>query len=263
MGNKRVAAEMYRLGELHPEWDKELNRESLESEVGEILSSDKEILTRYKPSAIAREIEKRASKEKGIKGKPSIRTVLGSVSAVAAVLVLGLILPDLMKSPEPFSPTEIARIKGFSDSGLTVYRHKGTVTEVLNGETPARAKDLIQLGYSVSLEAPYGIIFSLDGRGVVTRHLVPMGDVAEKLTPGGEQLLTFSYELDDAPLFETFYLLTSDKPFPVEPLFDLITREAQSGNEIVDFPKIVKGSALTMEGVEKIWQYALSIPKED
>jgi hypothetical protein len=55
----------------------------------------------------------------------------------------------------------------------------------------------------------------VDGNGVVTRHWPIDGDAAVSLISGGEFLLPYSYELDDAPDFEAFALVWSDSVFSV------------------------------------------------
>jgi hypothetical protein len=50
----------------------------------------------------------------------------------------------------------------------------------------------------------------------VTVHFPSGAATAGGLEPKGETLLPFAYELDDAPGFERFFLVTSREPFPVE-----------------------------------------------
>ncbi|MDC7224682.1 MAG: hypothetical protein PQJ60_13135 [Spirochaetales bacterium] len=263
MGNKEIMAELFRLGELPKEWNDKIDRETIDGEVREILESDKDILSRYKPSLMARQIEEKGQAERSKGRRKNLNYALAGLSAAAAMLVLGLILPGVIPGSGTSDISEITRPKGFSETVLTVYRNTGADTEVLDESTVARERDLVQLGYSVPVDMPYGIILSVDGRGVVTRHLAPEGESALALSPGGEHLLDFSYELDDAPRFETFYLLVSDKPFPVDPVIDIISREARSEGDVLNIPDILRRSSLDLNGTGKMLQYAVSIPKEE
>ena len=76
-------------------------------------------------------------------------------------------------------------------------------------------KDVLQLSY-VAVGRKYGVIFSIDGRGIVTVHY-PYAEngATPELEQGGEIYLRYAYELDDAPLFERFFFVTSDKPFNI------------------------------------------------
>ncbi len=260
MDNKKIMTELYRLGELPKGWEKKIDADSIDREVGEILQSDQEILAAYRPSAMAREI---GEKLRGAKAERTVKRAhltLATVGAAAAMVVFGLFLPGLLPST---GEEDLTRMKGKTEAGLTLYRNSGMATEVLDGSSPAREGDLIQLGYRIDPKTPYGIILSVDGRGLVTRHLAPEGGLAEKLLPGGDHLLDFAYELDDAPRFETFYLLLSDRTFPVDPVVDLLSREARSLDRILDIPEIIKSSSLNAGGIGKLNQYAVSIDKEE
>jgi hypothetical protein len=84
---------------------------------------------------------------------------------------------------------------------------------------PARAGDLVQLGY-VAAGRRFGVIVSLDGRGGVTRHWPLDGARAAALTMGREVLLPDSFRLDEAPHFERFIFITSDRPFEIARVLD-------------------------------------------
>jgi hypothetical protein len=62
------------------------------------------------------------------------------------------------------------------------------------------------------------MIASVDSRGVVTRHHPVSGSQATALTPGDTVLLDHAFELDDAPRWEQFHLVTSPTPFDIEPV---------------------------------------------
>jgi hypothetical protein len=59
------------------------------------------------------------------------------------------------------------------------------------------------------------MLFSIDGNGTVTMHMADENRAVE-LAPGKMTTLPFAYKLDNAPKFETFYLLTSDEEFSID-----------------------------------------------
>jgi hypothetical protein len=118
--------------------------------------------------------------------------------------------PAAVATPDP-----MVRAKGLLPA-LRLFRKTRTGSEVLNEGARGRKGDLIRIAYRAGSQS-YGTIVSVDGRGTVTRHLPAQGTRAVGLG-AGEVLLDSSYELDDAPRFETFYLVTGPDPFELEPV---------------------------------------------
>jgi hypothetical protein len=115
-------------------------------------------------------------------------------------------------------------MKGLSPH-LLVFRQRATPTseiERLLPGTTVRQHDLVQLAYHAAGRR-YGVIVSIDGRGLVTRHLPELGPQAVPLKPG-PVALPQSYELDDAPAFECFYLVAADRPFDVDSVVAAVRR---------------------------------------
>jgi len=131
-------------------------------------------------------------------------------AAAAALVVLGL--PVL--APEGASGPE--RIKGTGAPLLTVYRQGPSGAEKLGAGALVRPGDVLQAAYAVTGPVQ-GAVLSVDGDGNVTVHLAREGR-SVALAPGGEHYLDFSYELDRAPRFEVFFLVTSARPFDLEPV---------------------------------------------
>ena len=151
-------------------------------------------------------------------------------SAVATLLILILFLPLLKQKPPiiyPDAEKEVTLVKGIpavdlSQTQLLVYRKIQDRVETLSDGEKARAGDLLQLAY-VATEDLYGMILSIDGRGVVTLHLPESKGDSTQLELSRQSLLPSAIELDDAPEFERFFFLTSDSPIDV----DGILQEAQ------------------------------------
>lgn len=105
------------------------------------------------------------------------------------------------------------RIKGM-ESRLEVWKKNGETAIQMENLGEAANGDELQLRYSVP-EKCYGILFSMDGNGVITVH-VGNGAGSVSLTPGKMVSLPFAYKLDDAPHFEKFFLMTSKNTFAID-----------------------------------------------
>jgi hypothetical protein len=88
------------------------------------------------------------------------------------------------------------------------------------------ARDLLQISYNAAGEG-FGVVISIDGRGVVTRHLPEEGGVSTKLG-SGDIPLPNAYELDDAPRFECFYFITGEAPFAVDAVINAAKATSQT-----------------------------------
>ena len=105
------------------------------------------------------------------------------------------------------------RIKGM-DARMEIWKKTGdSAVQMLNLDE-AREGDEIQLRYSVP-EKCFGLLFSMDGNGTITMHMAD-GSQAVALEPGKMTTLPFAYKLDNAPKFEKFFLLTSQKDFAID-----------------------------------------------
>jgi hypothetical protein len=116
------------------------------------------------------------------------------------------------------------RIKGDS-AALLLFRKAGASSDRLTDGAAARPGDLVRVGYRAS-NALFGVIVSIDGRGAVTRHLPVEGASAIPLQPGEPVPLPDAFELDDAPRWERFFLITSETTFDVEPVVAAARRAA-------------------------------------
>ncbi|HUJ59942.1 MAG TPA: hypothetical protein VLX92_15665 [Kofleriaceae bacterium] len=107
------------------------------------------------------------------------------------------------------------RVKGAAR--LIAYRQHGDSADELAPDTVVRAGDVIQLRYR-SGGRRYGIIASIDGAGGVTLHFPADESAPPEATamPGGTTALPHAYQLDDAPRFERFFLITADDPIDVQ-----------------------------------------------
>lgn len=148
---------------------------------------------------------------------------LGSLAAAALVLVaVGLFQWGA-------GPADDIRTKGLEPQ-VNVYRQAQGETEgVERVEAGASVEHYtaLQISY-IAAGRPYGTIFSVDGRGIVTLHHPEHYDAVPRLQPFGEVHLPYGYQLDDAPDFERFYFVTSPDAFDVRQLLAYVESELRS-----------------------------------
>jgi hypothetical protein len=208
--------EQYVLGELPAAETKKL-REALETD--EILrarlealeKSNREILTAHTPESIAGSIRERiGGRERGFRRGPSY---IGIMIPVAAALLLFF---SAVVIRERLMPSSDTRPKGSTRISIFLKTADGAM-ELADGSV-GHPRDVLQIAYTAG-DARYGVIFSIDGRGVVTFHLPPRYGgqklVSPELDQQGQTVLPYAYELDDAPGFERFFLVYSGASFDV------------------------------------------------
>ncbi len=179
--------------------------EDEEAQVPRLVAENREFLEKHPPETVLK------------KARPRPRTLPFQVWSVplaaAAALLVFLGLPG---TPAPKPGTGLERMKGNSETAVVVYRQGAKGPEKLAPRTLVHAGDVLQVAYHVS-KPQQGALLSLDGEGNVMVHLAKDGR-SVALVPGAEHPLEFGYELDRAPRYEVFFLVTSDTPFDLEPI---------------------------------------------
>jgi len=123
------------------------------------------------------------------------------------------------------------RIKGLS-ARMEIWKKSGETAVQMENLGSAQEGDELQLRYSVP-EKCYGLLFSMDGNGVLTIHL-GNGSGSIALEPGKMVTLPFAYKLDNAPRFEKFFLMTSKNTFALDG-DNIDASLKQDGIKVVDF----------------------------
>jgi hypothetical protein len=213
--------ERFRLGELPPAEQalvgNALDQDpTLRERLNALERSDADILLAHPPHLAAAVLRSRletaqpAPAAAGVRLRPALAVAVAAIAVGAGLLVVNPRVLDLGPNREVAEQT---RVKGLQPH-LLLYRETAGGPEPLADGGVVRKSDLVQIFYQ-SAGHRYGVILSADGRGVVTVHL-PAGEPrAARLAAGKPVPLATAYELDDAPVFERFYLVTSEKPFEV------------------------------------------------
>lgn len=138
--------------------------------------------------------------------------VLAAVLIVPRIKQLSSILPSGAGGEQNLIKGDAA--VDLTKTQLLVYKKTGDQAELVGDGNEAAAGALLQLAY-VAASGSHGTILSIDGRGVVTRHFPAEDGGSTLLSPRKRILLPSAFELDDAPGFERFFLVTSAGPIDV------------------------------------------------
>jgi hypothetical protein len=239
--------ERYLLGELSTREMvalKSLENKNVEfcSQLSLLRDSNEKLLAEYPASEFAEKMQ--AAKFKVI--EPINNRWLTPLAACAVLLISATVLITVF-SDENIAGDNLAmnavineegtRVKGLK-TDLEVWRKTADSIEKLSNDSEAKAGDLLQMRY-IAEEKYYGILLSMDGNKVLTIHLSGENGRAKELEAGKIVSLENSYELDNAPKFEIFYLFTAKEEFALAP----ITEELLSGK----IPKKLQVSQITLK----------------
>jgi hypothetical protein len=224
-----------------------------DAELARLAASSREILDAHPPARVAAAVRARAAD-----GRPRARRwLVGAPVVLAGALALVLVArpaPHAKVDATAEAPEQI-RIKGDANARVVVYRRAGATSERLRDGTRAANGDLLQLAYLAG-DASFGALLSIDGRGHVTAHWPePGADVAAPLSGKGEVRLPSAYELDDAPAFERFILVTADAPFAMTDVMNaaraLAGRPGAARARALALPASLHQASLTLEKTRK------------
>ena len=239
-------------------------KENLEKALNDLKKSDEEILNTYSVESIKASVAAKLGQANNSKASASKKNILSFPAATrfisyaaAAVLLAAIVIPAGLKNSKINAgkavPTE--RVKGnltapaATSPSINLYRQKGREVQALNDGDFARSGDVIQITYNAGAEE-YGVIFSVDGNGNITRHFPENSWQAGQLLHRNDEIpLDFSYELDNAPDFECFIMVTSKKRFSLENLESAIKNKTDIDylTELSYLPKKTEGITFTLE----------------
>jgi len=255
--------EKYALGELPPERLAELAQRiktepDLAARLDALTSSNREILRKYPPAWFAAEV---AAKTGGAAKRAPARSISpwrASLFALvpvasAAVLALWVLRPaDDASRPIPgLEELSGTRIKGLQPS-LSVYRKIHEEAERLDSTSVVQQGDVLQVSY-VAAGQGHGVIVSVDGRGSITLHF-PADGASTELRPEGETPIAHAYEIDDAPEFERFFLVTASSPIDVAAVI-------QAAESLARNPELARARPLALP--DSLEQCAVLVQKKE
>jgi hypothetical protein len=178
------------------------------------------------------------------------RWSLPRLAPAAGFAVLLLAAGAVLVSVAPWRErTELTRLKG-ARPHLVIYRKTAEGAEALAAESGIRAGDVLQIGY-VAAARKHGVIFSIDGRGALTLHFPASPDSPSSLEPQGETMLEYAYQLDDAPGFERFFLVTSDRALSVAEVLE-------AGRRLASDPRQARRANLGLPAGLEQWSVLLA-----
>ncbi len=198
--------EQYMLDELTPEEKRAIESKPETSEhIDFIVKSNEKFFKKFDIKKLAKETEEELLNEKKIIKFPT-KTITTLIAAAACFIITLNILPNF-KTDNDFE--EIIYLKG--SEKINIYLKEGDQVDRLSNLDKVYEGDQLQITYQA--KSQYGIIFSLDGLKNVTFHYPEKLYNSTSLDIGKEVTLPTSYILDNAPHFEKFYMITSDKSF--------------------------------------------------
>lgn len=146
------------------------------------------------------------------------------------------------------------RLDGAAPASLLMRMATNVCLNQLRGER-RRPEDPDDAALPLSVVAagrPYGVVVSVDGRGVLTRHAPRDGAVAARSPARERSRSTTRTGSNDAPAFERFFLVTGASPFAIEPVLDAIRRLAAQGAARTGAPAPPPGLAWSDFVLEKV-----------
>ncbi len=212
-------------------------KEELEKALADLRKSDEEILMAYPLKDMRLKIEDKAP-VKETKNVLKFRSFRVWTMSAAAALAIAFCVPFMYNGlKEKQNGTEV-RLKGenSSHSQLRLYKQSGSEILRLASGDRAQENDVIQITY-IPGNKDYGVIFSFDGNGNITRHFPDDSWTAEKLEKTGEEVpLSFSYALDAAPEYECFIFVASKEEFSLDRI-----EKAANGKDAIRYDYLKSG----------------------
>lgn len=268
MANERIKTwelERYLLGELPSSRMKEIAKliqedHDLKKKISLLKKTNAEIIKQNPPETMLpgiMQIYEKNRQQSRIREKAnpvSLKRLLYGTPVLAAVLILVFVV-YLRDGTAPVHN----RIKGeesldFSKTQILIYRENRGEVELLKSGDKTKAGDLIQLGY-IPAGKIYGVIFSIDGNGVVTLHYPEKTDSSTLLNQEKKNLLTSAYELDNAPDFERFFFITAEEEIDVTKIIiqaeELAGSSQLSKTKDLDLPESYQQFSILLKKGEK------------
>lgn len=166
----------------------------------------------------------------------------------ATLLLIIFVLPKIItQQNDIINPKKnyTTRIKGENEfknktSYLKIFRKKNNKIELLKNLSNIKSGDLIQVSY-FSKKNKYGIIISIDGNLNITEHFPKSNSTSTLLKTKQNTILPIAYILDDAPAYEYFLFLSSNKKINKQQILNTIKRQIKTPtfkkSKVLNLPK--------------------------
>jgi len=240
------------------------NNETLRKRIDAIRHSNTEIESSYDENEMVREINlrihtRKIQNERQQTKAPKITSSwqrLGYVMPIVAIVAVSFLIVQESNQISPTSNLEVSedgiRLKGLQPH-INIYQQVEDGVQQLEEGAIASQGDSLQLSY-VAAGQLFGIIFSIDGRGVLTQHYPLDNQSALRLNVSGEFMVERSYQLDDAPKFEHFFFITSKEHFSLQEVIRIAKNNSALINEntksITGLPAYLNQYVLTIKKAE-------------
>jgi hypothetical protein len=223
-----------------------LGKEELAAQLARLQASNQETLQRLPPEVVGASIRRRLQERRP-------RRAMWVMALVPVVMATGIWAMGYSRHLVS-NPNDLEYVRAKGATHIYAYRAAapGTRPVKLGPSARVRAHDVLQLAYTAG-EARYGAVLSVDGNGVVTMHLPFNSADSVALAGTGETNLPQAYELDEAPGFERFFLVTAPKPFTLPPVLDAARALARAGlarNKSLDLAPGLSQESLLLEKVK-------------
>jgi hypothetical protein len=197
----------------------DFGKEAIDLELAKLKKSNQEFFATADSSEMLARISRAqpALNRKGVNRIPQKLRWPLMVLPLAAALFLTIFLPQLWRQQQ-----DDIRIKG-EVKELTIYKKTGDKIIRLETGATCQAGDVIQIAFNPGSEK-YHFIFSIDGNGLFTTHLPEEGEQQPGERAATANTTLHAYKLDNAPRFERFYYIRSQKPIP----YKKITEKAKA-----------------------------------
>lgn len=207
--------ERYRLGESSEAEQRTISAAletdaTLRARLEALATDDAATLASLPPARVAKRVQQLA--------QPRRTQWLVPAIAMATVL-LGVVTWSLRPIDD-----DVVRFKGEGPT-LRLYRLEGETPKRLEDGSRVKPHDVVQVAFDLS-GAIHAVVVSVDGAGNSTLHW-PHGP--DTRVPDGFNKLPQSFELDAAPGFERFFLVTSEQPLSPGELLDAAKQAARDG----------------------------------
>ncbi len=233
-----ITLEKYILGELDASVKHEIDEKiktdaELNKRIENIKTSNKEITEKYDMKFFAAKTKKRIEFAQKRKSFGSFFPKIATALSFVILIMISISIFRIVETDDNSSAyVENIRIKG--ETRLSLYKLESNHVELIRNGECAEESSLIQIEYTLP-ETTYGAILSIDGNNNITKHFPINKNTAVKMD-AGKKSLQRSYQLDNAPYFERFIMITSKSEFDIQQVSEKLLAVENKEKDIIALP---------------------------